>query len=84
MAISTIWVLKTVVKGIIFTSLLLLFYFLHMRHAIDQYSKGITTIGQEPLKKLMEHSKSAMLKIEGGTLSSNNSVMPLASGQGGL
>ena len=56
MAISTIWVLKTVVKGIIFTSLLLLFYFLHMRHAIDQYSKGITTIGQEPLKKWMEHS----------------------------
>ena len=51
MALSTILVLKIAVKGILFTSLLLLFYFLHMRHAIDQYSKGITTIGQGPLKK---------------------------------
>ena len=57
MALSTTWVLKIAVKGIIFTSLLLLFYFLHMRHAIDQYSKGITTIGQGPLKKWTEHSK---------------------------
>ena len=60
MALSTLSVLKIAVKGILFTSLLLLFYFLHMRHAIDQYSKGITTIGQEPLKKWMEHSKLAI------------------------
>ena len=37
---STLKGLKIFMKGILFTSLLFLFYFLHMKHAIEQYRLG--------------------------------------------
>ena len=37
--IPTLRVLKIVVKGLLFTLFLVLFYILHMRRVIDQYAK---------------------------------------------
>ena len=36
--------IKIVLKGILFTALLILFYFLYMKKALDQFIKGSTTI----------------------------------------
>ena len=47
---STLQGVKIVVNSIFFTLFALLFYFLHMKDAIEQYSKGMTTLGKSEEK----------------------------------
>ena len=40
--------MKTLFRGVLFTTLLILFYFMYMKTAIEQFTKGSTTIAQTP------------------------------------
>ena len=41
-------VIKTLVQGVLFIILLIIFYFMYMKTAIEQFTKGSTTISQTP------------------------------------
>ena len=41
-------VIKTLVQGLLFIVLLIIFYFMYMKTAIEQFTKGSTTISQTP------------------------------------
>ena len=40
--------MKTLFRGVLFITLLILFYFMYMKTAIEQFTKGSTTIAQTP------------------------------------
>ena len=46
MMLPTMNCVKIISKLILFSGLLFLFYLMHMRHAMDQYRKGITALGE--------------------------------------
>ena len=41
-------VIKMVIQGVLFIILLIIFYFMYMKTAIEQFTKGSTTISQTP------------------------------------
>ena len=41
-------VIKTLVQGVLFIILLIIFYFMYMKTAFEQFTKGSTTISQTP------------------------------------
>ena len=43
-------IIKILARAVIFIILLILFYFMYMRTAIEQFTKGSTTISQTPKK----------------------------------
>ena len=50
MELSAPLVIKTLLKGIMYAGLLTIFYFFYMKHALEQYSKGITALGEREIK----------------------------------
>ena len=41
-------VIKMLIQGVLFIILLIMFYFMYMKTAIEQFTKGSTTISQSP------------------------------------